>query len=254
MTAPPAAARPVGEVAETPYTRLADTVLAARVIATGTVRDVKRIGGRAAADVPAGRVRALVTVDLAQVIAAPGTLPGRAEFLWDGAPDARGRPALAKGAGVLLLADAPAAASGNVAQLRLLGRDALQTPDAEAAVRAVLADARVPGRAALRVTGVRDALFSAGTVAGESESQFFLLNSGDPLTLVVTRAAGARPRVRLATGELIDESAAEVRPATLLWRALACGLPRALPARLATDADLARDYATVLASLGACGR
>jgi hypothetical protein len=65
----------------------------------------------------------------------------------------------------------------------------LQPAAAEAGVRAILAEARLPGRAALRVTGVRDALFSAGTVAGESESQFFLENTGEPLTVVVSRAA-----------------------------------------------------------------
>lgn len=242
----PLAARPVGNVAETPYARLADTVLSAKVIATAAVRDAERIGKPVN-----GRVRALITADLVEVITAPGELPARVEFLWDGPADARGRPAVAKGAAVLLMAEP---VDGQPGQLRLAGPDALQTADAEGAVRAVLADARRPGMAGLRVAGVRDALFSAGTVAGESESQFFLENTGAPLTLVVTRATGAQVQVRLATGELIDDSAAPVQPRTLLWRALACGLPRALPARLAGDAALARDYAAALGSLGDCGR
>jgi len=38
-----------------------------------------------------------------------------------------------------------------------------------------------------------------------------------------------------------------------LWRALACGLPPALPKRLAGDAALAADYALALERLGPCG-
>jgi hypothetical protein len=74
------------------------------------------------------------------------------------------------------------------------------------------------------------------------------------LTLVVLRRAGATPALRLATGDLIDDSAAPIAPHTLVWRALACGLPAALPARLATDDALVADWQFVLADLGPCGR
>jgi hypothetical protein len=104
------------------------------------------------------------------------------------------------------------------------------------------------------VTGVRDAFRSEGDVPGSSESQFFLeASDGLPLTLVVARAPGAEPRVLAATGELVDK-AQPIRPQTLLWRGLACGMPAELPAGLAGDAGLAADYTYALGQIGACGR
>jgi hypothetical protein len=119
-------------------------------------------------------------------------------------------------------------------------------------VRAVLQEAATSG--APMVTGVSDAFRTEGAIPGTSESQFFLATeSGSPIALLVRREAGAAPRVLAATGDMIDR-AAPVRPRTLLWRALACGLPPALPARIAGDPGLAADHALARTALGPCGR
>ena len=242
------------------WTALADLTLAAPVVLRGTVKKAKRLSGRAAMDVPAGELRMLVELALANVVKAPDLLPAGAEFLWQGRPGADGRPPLKAGQDLLAFLEGPLPGpKPEIAQFRLVAPQALRgwTAERDAAVRAVLAEARdgpgvmVTGQ---MVTGVSDAFRSEGDVAGVSESQFFLLRAGgQPMTLLVTRAPDAAPLVRVATGDVIGASAAAVRPRTLLWRALACGLPPALPKRLAGDAALAADYALALERLGPCG-
>lgn len=237
------------------WTVLADLALAGPVILSGTVERARRMSGKAAEGVPPGEVRMLVEVALTRVLKAPGLLPARAEWIWQGPAGAGRRPPIAKGDAVLAFLSAPMAGpKPEVAQFRLVapaGQRPWGAAD-EAAVRAILAE--VPKAGALMVTGVADGFRSEGDVAGASESQFFLgTDTGRPLTLVVTRRPDAAPMVRVATGELIAASATPIRRETLLWRALACGLPERLPARLAADAGLVADYALARDALGACG-
>jgi hypothetical protein len=124
----------------------------------------------------------------------------------------------------------------------------------EARTRAIIADLATHGQAP-RVREVKSGFHVPGTVQGEAESQIFLvLEDGRPITLTVLRRPGEAPSITVATGDLIDESAEPIRRETLLWRALACDLPKAPPASLAADPGLVRDYEAVLASLGDCGR
>jgi hypothetical protein len=186
-------------------------------------------------------------------------LPGRAEWLWQGP-----RAALpVKGADVLFFGAAAAGGAGaeataDVGQYRLqTARAQLPwTPGVEAQVRAILQDARAPGGVP-RFRAVKGGFHVPGAIAGESESQYFL-DLGRPVTLVVLRRAGALPEVKVATGDIIDESAAPVRPETLLWRTLACDAPEALPDAVAADtgtaAALRADWAAAKASFGPCGR
>jgi hypothetical protein len=105
------------------------------------------------------------------------------------------------------------------------------------------------------VAAVRSGFHVPGAIAGESESQIFLeMAGGAPITLSVLRRQGAEVAVRVATGDIIDESAAPIRRETLLWRTLACDLPATPPETLGADEGLRADYAAVRQSLGPCGR
>lgn len=238
------------------WTDLADLVLASPAVLVVEVTDVSRLSSRAAPDVPVGQVRALVEGRLQAALRAPGLLPARAEWLWQGTPDARRRPPFGKTSRQLLFASpVTGGPSPDVQQLRLVSPHGQQpwSIGTEAAVRELLLAARDPA-AAMMVTGIADAQHGTGTVAGAGESQFFLTtDSGRPLVLMVARQPGADPRVTVATGELTGGARA-VEPRTLLWRALACGLPESLPGRLDAQPALMADLATARAAIGPCGR
>ncbi|WP_448582414.1 hypothetical protein [Thermaurantiacus sp.] len=245
--AQPAVAPPVAPS----YTDLADLVLASPVIVRATVTRAKRLSRRLAPDVPQGQARHLVEARLVSLLKGEGLVPAGAEWLWQGPAGA------APTRGVELLAFLVPAEGGkpDIRPYRLVAVSGqLRHSDTlEARVRAILADAHTRGIP--RVTGVRSGFHVPGTIAGESESQFFLAAaSGGPFTLVVLRRPGAAPLVKVATSDLIDESAAPVTPETLLWRTLACDLPAALPGTLASDPGLARDWMAARAAIGACGR
>ncbi|MFQ3596254.1 MAG: hypothetical protein SNJ63_09090, partial [Sphingomonadaceae bacterium] len=224
------------------YTDLADLVLASPVILHATVSRASRLGRRAAPDVPAGEVRVLVEARLAALLRGDGLVPARAEWLWQGptsAVPARGTELIA------FLAPAGEGPRPDVAQYRLTSvRGQMpHDPALESRVRQILREAAggVP-----RVRGVKAGFHVPGSIQGESESQFFLdMADGAPITLVVLRRPGAAPDVRVATGDLIDESAAPIQRETLVWRTLACDLPSAPPASVAGDPGLAQDYAAI---------
>lgn len=234
------------------YTDLADLVLASPVIVHATVARAPRLARRLAPDVPPGEARHLVEARLVSLLKGEGLAPAGAEWLWQGPAGA----APAKGQDLLAFLVPADGGRPEVRPYRLVAAAGQfrHDPELEARVRAILAEARAPGGVP-RVTGVRAGFHVPGTVAGESESQFFLsAANGGPLTLVVLRRPGGQPLVKVATGDLIDESAAPVAPETLLWRTLACDLPAALPGALATDPGLVRDWDAARASIGPCGR
>lgn len=239
------------------WTDWADLALNSPVVLSVIVSDVDRLSKRDAPDVPAGEVRGIVRAGLTAAIRAPGVLPAEAAWRWQGTADSKGRAPIAKGARYLVFGEALSGGADPAVQpLKLSGRWGLQpwSAEAEAIVRDVLTQALAGKTRAMLVTGVRDAFRSEGDVPGSSESQFFLeASDGLPLTLVVTRTSGAEPSVQAATDELVDK-AQPIRPRTLLWRGLACGMPPALPAALAGNAGLAEDYAYARQRIGPCGR
>lgn len=239
------------------WTDLADLALASPVVLSAMIRKADRLGRKDAPDVAAGEARVLVRADLVAALKAPTLLPAGAAWIWQGPVDARGRPPFGKAAPVMVFA---ALLSGGgdpaVQALRLVSPHGQQpfTAQSEAAVRDILSQAIRPGAGGLMVTGVSDGFRSAGDIADSSESQFFLATEGGkPMTLIVRRAPGTAAIVRVATDEFVDR-AAPVQPSTLLWRGLACGLPDALPPRLAENPELAADYALARESIGLCGR
>lgn len=234
------------------YVALVDLSLAAPVIARAAITRSSRISGDAAAGLPAGQYRLLITATVEAALVAPNTVPGTLSWLQDVLPDARGRAPDLKGQRVLAWLQAP---SGN-GQTSLIAGNAAQPWSAplEARVRAIATEIRT-GNVPV-VTGVSNGFRVAGTIPGEAESQFFL-NTADqrPLTMVVLDRPGQARRIQVASTDIIDDSAASVKPDTLLWYRLACALPARLPASAGgSDPALAAAWTSAMASLGACVR
>lgn len=237
------------------WTDWADLALASPAVVAAEIGAIDRLDRRAAPDVPSGEVRALVEGRVRTVLKAPSMFPAGVAWLWQGPADARGRPPFAKTAPVLLFVTPLAGgAKPEVQALRLVSQHGQQpwSAETEALVRDILREAQT-GRAPM-VTGVADAARSTGDVEGASESQIFLSTEvGAPLTMIVRRAPGAAPELLVAASELVS-TAEPVKPQTLLWRGLACGLPPSLPAALSGDAGLVADYGFAREALGDCGR
>jgi hypothetical protein len=237
------------------WTDWADLALASPAVVVADIKGIDRLERRAAPDVPAGEVRALIEGGVRTVMKAPSVFPAGVAWLWQGPADARGRAPFAKATPVLLFATPlSGGARPEVQPLRLVSPHGQQpwSADSEALVRGILREAQTQG--APMVTGIMEAARTTGEVEGESETQIFLSTEGGaPFTMIVRRAPGAPPALLVATTELVS-TAAPVPPQTLLWRGLACGLPERLPTALAGDAGLIADYEFARRSIGACGR
>lgn len=238
------------------FADIADLSLAAPTIVRATIGSTSRIADKEAPGLAPGRARLLVTANVDAALVAPGAVPAVLSFLWDAPLDARGRPPRPRAVPVLIWAATPAADGA----ARLVSRAGLQPWDAatEARIRTIIAASRsgeVP-----QFTGVANGFRETGNLPGESESQFFLTTagagggSGGTVAMVVTRRPGERLRVAIARGDVIDDSAAPVRPESLLQYRLACFLPPKLPAGAGADAALAADWQAALAAIGPCGR
>lgn len=228
-------------------------------------------------------VVAIVEVrDQAQVEAsrAPGLAPGQARLYIEGRTRAllAGRAAL--GESVTYLADVPLGAKGRPPKLRkqrfIVFADAVPgrpgtlslvapgaqvpaTPETEQLARTVitaLAGSQLPA-----VTGIREAMSVAGTLAGESETQLFLETAtGNPVSLTVIRRPGMEPQWGVSWSEIVDQAAKAPLPETIEWYRLACALPAQLPQDVFLQDDRAararaqQDYAFILERLGGCPR
>jgi hypothetical protein len=120
---------------------------------------------------------------------------------------------------------------------------------------AVIIDAPQP------IIGLTSGFHSPGTIIGEGETQIFVEAKGNQIySLSVFSQPGSAKRWAVSTGEVIDESASAPAKNTLLWYRLACGLPRALEAKLVETAEAESvakaqsDYRFIIESLGPCDR
>ena len=234
------------------FVDIADLTVAAPVIVQATVARAERLSDRDSPGLARGHARLLVTAVVDAAIVAPAAIPAELTWLWDAPLDARGKMAKRKNQTVLAWIATPTPDG----KTRLIAPDAQQawSPQLDARVRALATEAK--SGAAPAITGVTNGFRADGTVAGESESQFFLSAAdGAGVTMVVTNRPGMARKIAVSRGDVIDESAAAVRPGTLLWYRLACTLPRNLPASAGgNDPALAADWAAAMASLGPCDR
>lgn len=255
---PPILAQTQTVAAGPSYADLADQVTASTIVAKAQIVEAIALPKAQQQGVPAGFKRTYVEARVAGLIRGEGGIAPTISFLYDAPLDAKGKAPKLKKRVILLFAQR----GTQPGQVRLVSRYAMMdwTAPAEATVKSIVSEL-LSSNPAPRITGVGDAFYVAGTIAGEGETQIFLkTENGQPVSLSIVSRPGEAKRWAVALGEIVDEAAAAPRPGTLLWYRLACGLPRMLPATSvrtlsATDAEAARqDYAVVLAGLGRCDR
>lgn len=239
------------------YSTSARQILAAPLIIDARVRSAARIKGAEAADVPAGRARFYVEVDVLALIRGTDSVPLRLGYVADVALDARGKAPKLKKQRVLLFAR-PLPSRADQIQLVDLDGQRMWSAELDALVRGITREV-VAADAPPAVTGIGNAFHVPGSLPGEGETQIFLQTASNaPVSLQILRRPGEQPRWSVSLGDIVDESGGPVRRDTLLWYRLACGLPRELPQASidstdAMNASVAReDYQLVLRALGPC--
>ena len=174
-SAPPPAAPPVT------YADVAGLADAAGLIARVEIRRQAEVEPERAPGLAPGHVRLYIDADTEALLYGRGALGGSVAYLADVPLNSKGKPPKLKGQRMLLFART---VPGNAARLQLVGPNTQlpASPELEARVRAIateLAAADSPPR----VTGIDDALWVPGNLAGESETQLFLeTKSGAPVT------------------------------------------------------------------------
>lgn len=241
------------------YADLADLADSAPLVLRAQVRRMAVLEPERARGVAAGQARFYIEGRTRALIAGNAVLGEALRYLADLPLDARGKPPALKGKDVLLFARE---AAGRPGEIQLVAPDALIAwdPAVEARLRAVLVDLVKPDAPA-RVTGVREAIYVPGTLAGEGETQIFLsTQDSSAASITVTHKPGAAPQWGVSFSEVFDPEARPPARDTLVWYRLACSLPRRLPPRVnvsPTPEDQARaqaDYGLVLKDLGDCTR
>ena len=242
------------------YADLADLALDAPIAAHVRLAKAMTLKEAQAAGVRPDHARLYVEADIVSLIRSPQGQPARLRYVVDLPRNAKGKaPKLKKGSEFLLLA-APVA--GKPGEVRLVAPDAQIAWSAERAsqLRSILTEASGASPAP-RLTGIGRAFHVPGAIAGEGETQIFLLTAdGRPVSLNVLRRPGETPQYAVALSEIVDDAAAAPRPNSLLWYRLACTLPRALPAQSLAEADrqgraaIQADYRLIMDRLGPCVR
>lgn len=260
--APAAAAGPDSvTVAPAPaptYADLADLTDGAPLVIRAQPRKLVPIEAARALGLKPGWGRFYVEAKTEALIFGRSGLGEQLRYLVDLRLDARGKAPVLKKKSVVLFARA---VPGRPGELQLVAPDAqlLWDPPLEARLRALIAELNAPAPPP-RVTGVREAIFVPGNLAGESETQLFLATlAGDPAAITISRQPGQAARWGLSFSELVGDAAAPARD-TLAWYRLACFLPPVLPDSANTSGTpddriaAGRDYRFVLDQLGSCPR
>ncbi|HET9629762.1 MAG TPA: hypothetical protein VFP14_09805 [Novosphingobium sp.] len=244
------------------YADLVDLADRAPSVVQAQIRKVAAVDPARSPGVRPGWVRMYVEARPMALLAGPPLAAESLRYLVDVPLDARGKPPklprLAK-RGVILFARTVPDRPG---ELQLVAPDAqvLWDEAVDARVKAILTELLAPG-APKRITGVHEALYVPGNLAGEGETQMFLATAdGEPASITVVHQPGKAARWSVSFSEVVDASGEPPARETLAWYRLACFLPRQLPpeaASSATDADRAQagmDYRLVRESLGECPR
>jgi hypothetical protein len=241
------------------YADLADLTDSTPLVVRAQPRKLVRVEPERARNVRAGWGRFYVEARTEALIAGTGSLGQQLRYLVDLPLDPKGKPPKLKKKSVIVFART---VPGRAGELQLVAPDAqlLWDPVLDTRLRAVIAQFYAP-QAPQRVTGVREAIFVAGSLAGESETQLFLNTaSGEPASLTVTRRPGQPARWGVSFSELVAAEGAVPERETLAWYRLACFLPPRLPTstalsgRAAEREAAARDYRFVIEQLGPCPR
>ncbi len=251
-TPPPAAPVPS-------YADLADLVDEAPVILVAQIRSQSPIEPARSPGLAPGMVRLYVEARTRALIFGARAIGDSLQYLVDVPLDSRAKvPSLKKQ--VFLIFARPVA--GRPGELQLVGRSSQLPwdPALEARVRGVIAERNAAG-APVRLEGVREAMFTAGTLAGESETQIFLATAdGSPAALVIRRRPDLAPVWGVTFSEVLGSEGTVPPRDTLAWYRLACFLPATLPARANVSESPAdkraaeRDYRLVMDQLGPCPR
>lgn len=241
------------------YADLADLTDGTPLVIRAQPRKLVPVEAARAPGLRAGGARFYVEARTEAVIFGRSGLGEQLRYLVDLPLDAKGKPpALKKKSVVLFARTVPA----NPGELQLVAPDAqlLWDSDLDARLRAVITELNAQG-APQRVSGVREAIYVAGDLAGESDTQLFLATgNGEPAAITVSRKPGRPARWSVSFSELVGDALNAPARDTLAWYRLACFLPRALPAGANTSGSqddrqaAGRDYRFVLDQLGPCTR
>lgn len=241
------------------YADIADLADAAPMVIRVQPRKIVAVEPERARGVKPGWARFYVEAKTEGVVAGTQPLGELLRYLVDLPLDAKGKPPVVKKKSVVLFARPVAGRPGELQLVRPDGQLLWDAP-LDQRLRDILKELYAPG-AAHKVTGVREAIFVPGNLAGESESQFFLSTAnGEPAAISVHRSPGQTPRWSVSFSELVSADAEPPRRDSLAWYRLACFLPRQLPVEAnisATAGDrsaAASDYRFVMEQLGGCSR
>lgn len=241
------------------YADLADFADPAQTVVKAQIRKQAVVEPERSPGLAPGHVRLYIEARTLALLSGSVPVGESLRYLVDVPLDARGKPPKLRKQDVLIAGRTVPSRPGEL-QLATPTSQLLWTADIEARLRPILAELVAPD-APPRITGIRDALSIAGTLAGESETQIFLsTQTGDPVSITVIRRPNQPPAWGVSWSDIVDQAARPPRADTLEWYRLACFLPPAISAQvmLSTDAvSQARtreDYALVLRGLGPCGR
>lgn len=244
------------------YADLVDLADRAPSVVRVQIRKVVPVEPARAPGVRAGWVRMYIEARPMALLSGPPLPAESLRYLVDVPLDSKGKPPklprLAK-RGVIVFARTVADRPG---ELQLVAPDAqvLWDEAVEARLKAILTELLATG-APGRISGVREAIYVPGTLAGQGETQMFLATAdGEPASIIVVHEPGKATRWSVSFSEVVDSTGQPPARETLAWYRLACFLPVLLPreaAVSATDADRAQarmDYRMVRESLGDCPR
>ena len=259
------------------YADLADLVISSDTVIKVVVKSQAVVEPARAPGVRPGFVRLYVEAQPLGALAGPLPSAAIVRYLVDVPVDASGKPPRYKKQLFILFSHVPAGApviatpvpgapppppAIEAIDLQLVAPDAQLAwgAEAEARVSGVVAELAAPG-APPAVSGVREAIYVPGNLAGEGETQIFLATAaGSPASISVEHAPGQPVRWSASFSEVVDPSGQPPARDTLAWYRLACALPPALPfgANVSeSDDDKATalaDYQIVRAQLGPCSR